>query len=253
MNSNNADLNLKDPKPFRSAYRNVIKNLIVFLRKRGWHATAMIFGTLLIETWQSIKSGCACPLGWKKNFNYHNLNPLTITADQAAKPPTLLIHGNFHNQSAWLHLAKKLNKRNVGPVYTVNLPHGAITDHDYAIISNKIEQIQSHYKQHNQDKIKINVVGHSRGGFVAYKMAWRNDRIGKVIKVGSVLDQEEIDRLQNAVEIRNSIYEITGRHDVLVRGESLCHPNQLATSNTGHLGLLYCNRTQEQIIQWLSN
>lgn len=247
-----------------TAYTNMIHKFIQFLKKHNWFVTSMVLGTFLIEPWQAIKAGFMNPTSWKKHFNYYNMNPIVLTEGQSKQQPILLIHGNYHNQSAWISLAKKLKLSYFGPVYTVNLPNGSITQKDFEIVQKKIEQIKSQYKQFNVNDIKINLVGHSRGGAVANLIAWttcrenklfwnRSNDIGKIIKIGSVLDQEEVNEHNNRYsDFNERVYEITSKFDVLETDQSLCPLNHTEIVNSGHLGLLSSTKTHERIIQWLS-
>lgn len=225
----------------------------------------MILGTLLLEPWQAIKSALMSLALLKPHFDFYNTNPVTLTKEQSNKQPILLIHGNYHNESAWISLAKKLKSSNLGPVYTVRLPNGDVTDKDFEILNKKTEQIKAQYKKFNVNNIKINLVGHSRGGFLAGRMAWtalkgdgkrhwaRSEDIGKVVTIGSVLDQEEINAIQGQdANFGNRICEITGKYDVLITDQSLLPVNCKEVIDSGHLGLLYSDRTHRRVIQALS-
>lgn len=251
---------------FGFAYYNSVQKLVNYLWKHHWRATTVVLGTLLLEPWQAIKSSLAYPYNWKSHFNFYNLNPKRITEKQAKKRPILLIHGNFHNQSAWLELAKKFKELDLGPSYTVNLPSGNITDQDYTIIRDKLKEIKEQYKQYGVEDVIIDIVGHSRGGFLAQKMAWtskelngkvywnRAEDIGKVIKVGATLDQEETSSLKRLDPTFNErVYEITGLHDVITTTPSLRPASHQKIVTTGHLALLYSPLTHQSIINWLLN
>lgn len=247
------------------AYNNAIRKLVEFLDKHQWHATAMVIGTVLQEPWESIKAGFLCLANWKSHFNFYNMNPTTLTEEQLKKQPILLIHGNYHNQSGWLSLAKHLEASKLGPVFTANTLHGDISDADYDIIQRKIDEIKAQYHQHNIRNVKINVVGHSRGGCIAHQMAWttlmedgkrywtRSEDIGKVIKIGSILAQEEIVSIEKCdPNFRERVYEITGKYDILSNAQSSLPANRKVTVPSGHLGLLSSPETPQHVIQWLS-
>ncbi len=239
-------------------YRKLIRKMICFLRERQWKAAAVMFGTMLLEPLHAIKAGFATPLGWRKRFNFYQFNPGSVTSEQAQKRPILLIHGNYHNQSAWLDFAKKLAATNfgLGPIYTINLPSGEITNNDYDCLDEKINSIKGQYCHYGYGDTKIDIVGHSRGAYLA-QMAIKNilglsNYIGKLIKIGSILDKENFDliRRQNPVLI-NHIYEIRGLKDCIECGKSLLPQRQRLDVDSGHLGLLYLSKTHEQIIEWL--
>ncbi len=245
-------------------YKDAIQNFILFLAKHKFIVTSMVLGTLLLEPCESIKAAFMIPAGLKKHFNFYNMNPKTLTREQLNKQPILLIHGNYHNQSAWISLVKKLKAENLGPIYTVNLPSGPITDKDYKAIKEKVDEIKSQYKRYNIHNIKINVIGHSRGGFLAAQIASTvlgkgkkcsevgSENFGKVIKIGSVLNQSAISSIQEEdLDFCDRVYEITGKYDALVTGQSLLPASHTKMVNSGHLGLLYSAKTHHHVIQML--
>ncbi|MBS0626069.1 MAG: hypothetical protein JSS32_08475 [Verrucomicrobia bacterium] len=225
---------------------------------------AAALGTLLIEPGPALRSGLSFPLTWKKQFVYHTLNPKKITLEQAQKRPILMIHGNYDRQTAYLPLAKKLKTADVGPIYTISLPSGAITKTDYQLLSEKIAEIKAQYSEHGVDDPKIDLIGHSRGGHLAQSITWaeeladgdryyRRERaqdIGKVITLGSVLDQEEIDRYRKIdPNFDDQTFEIVGKYDILVTAPSLVKTG--IAVDTGHLGILHSDTAHRQIIEWL--
>jgi len=203
----------------------------------------------------------------KKDFNYYNLNPKALDEKYADQEPILLIHGNYHNQSAWLSLTHKLKKENFGPVYTVNLPGGCVTEADDNIIKNKIEHIQSQYAKLNRPDVKINLIGHSRGGYMAHRCAYKitiegkvyfrhsaelKKEIGKVISIGTVVDEYDINNCQRSdPDFNKRYFEITGDNDILARESSLLSDTQKKAIPVGHLELIYNQDTHQQIIHWL--
>jgi hypothetical protein len=246
-----------------NAYRNAIKAFVKFLQKHNWFVTSLILGTLLTEVWQALKAAFFMPANWKKHFNFYNLNPTTLSETQAQKPPVLLLHGNFHDQTAWLSFAKKLKESSLGPVYSVNFPSGKCTDKDYEILNKKVREIKAQYKQLGVDNIQINLVGHSRGGHLAYCYSWirnegekayweKNKDIGKVIKIGSVLVQEDLDCIEKIDSTsKDRLYEIRGEYDILDDKKSVLPSDNQRTVATGHLGLLYSPEVHHQVIDWL--
>src|ERR1700722_825929 len=170
-------------------YRDSIRSFVELLTRASLNLPAMVLGTFLSEPLQALRAGVLCPFGWMQAFHFHNLNPHEVAEEHKSLRPILLIHGDYHNQSAWLTLASFLKRENIGPVYTVNLPNGPITDVDYRILNKKVDEI---IKKHPQ-KIQIDIVGHSRGGDIAYDFALQRPQdIRKVIKMGSILTQENL-------------------------------------------------------------
>jgi len=244
-----------------AVYLRVISALVEFLFKHGWSTTAMVAGTFLTEPLQALKAALLLPLGWKRHFNFYHLNPKNITKEEAEKRPILLLHGNFHNQSAWIFFAKKLKGANLGPVYTLNLPSGSFSEEDRKRVNEKIAEIQGQYKKWGKENIQIDLVGHSRGAALARYMAlaqdsWHFDKGGTFSFLHDrALKREEIGKVicigcpAPAWHSVDYIYEITGEWDVFEQDPALL-PRQFKT-NAGHLGLLYSPPAQAKVIEWL--
>lgn len=254
-------------KRISNCYREAIRTFVRFLQRHNFFVTSLVLGTLLLETGTALRAGFCAPASWKKHFNFYNMNPKAITEEQSKKSPILLIHGNYHNQSAWLSLAKKLKDQNLGPVYTVNLPNGNFTDKDFEITFKKIEEIKRHYSHWGVKNIKIDLVGHSRGGAIATLLSteryvksskessnwgrYQND-FGKVIHIGNVFDNSDISYLKKyQPELLKRHFEIVGKYDVLEDEPSQLDDAHKLTVDTGHLGLLYSKTAHDQLISWL--
>jgi predicted alpha/beta hydrolase family esterase len=129
----------------------------------------------------------AIPMALDKNFNLKSFNnyykssvkevmavffaiimfPIDLTAlnpqkSQSKKIPIVLVHGYFHNSSAWFYQREKLKQHIDADVYTINLKN----------VWGTIEQ----HAQHLQKEIRkievatgrsdVFLVGHSMGGYV---------------------------------------------------------------------------------------
>lgn len=245
-------------------YRTTIQRLVGFLKRRGWSDLSSVLGTILVEPWQALKAGLMEAASWKKPFNFYGMNPQVLTEEHLKRRPLLLIHGNYHNQAAWLSLAKTFQAHALGPLYTVNLPSGLITQKDYQLIQSKIEEIQAQYQHHHVDRVKIDLIGHSRGAFLAFRLAWtipkerghrmwqRNEAISHVIKMGSTLNLREIEKLQEVdPHFRDRLYELVGTQDILEPKPSLLSPQHQKIIETGHLKMLTSLEAHETILQWL--
>ena len=226
-----------------------------------------ILCTLILEPLAIMQASGTYHLGWKKDFHYEGSNPIFITQEQAKKNPILLLHGDLHNQSAWLSLAKKLQTADVGAVYTLNLPHHLLTNRDFELINAKIETIKSQYAHQGRTDVKINLVGHSRGAKIAYYLgidpkAWKikkgkliltgqpvalREDIGTIIKLGYPTSEWEVQHFG----ILKNVYDITGNRDMIVKHPSALPQDHQMIVNAGHLGVLYDDQVQEQIIKWL--
>lgn len=246
-----------------------IERIVQKLKKQGRGYLAALVATLCFEFKHVLKSARVYFHGKRRKFQYHGLNPTTITKTQAAKNPILLLHGNYHNQSAWLELAQKIHKADPErPIYTLNMPVGYIVPKHYTLINRKIKSIQRQYERWGTIP-PIHLIGHSMGGFLAQLIGLtrgtlkhlngiRHD-IGKIILLGSVFNEKQCKSfrpLQKNSEYKNRIYQIDGKYDLLVdkevRQTSTILPQNFLEVPCGHLGLLHSNRVHNQIMKWLN-
>lgn len=139
------------------AYKKRIVEFVKFLDNHHWYVTSMVIGTLLSETREVLKSVFLWPSYWKKDFDFYGLNPKILSKEQRKENPVLLIHGNYHNPTAWLDLAKKLKEQYKGPIYTISLPNGDITSHDLDLVNKKMSDIAHQYQ--GADSLSFNIIG----------------------------------------------------------------------------------------------
>lgn len=217
--------------------------------------------TWIHEPKTNIKAALTFLLGVKKKFNFYNLNPI-ITESNAVKNPILLLHGNYHNQSAWLSLAKILQKNNIGPVFTVNLHNGPVTEKDQWIVDEKVNSIKQQYYHLGRKDVRIHLVGHSRGALLAFLYSldqdnnkknviqnWRED-IGRIIRMGHPTTIEEKQIL--ATPLLNSLFDIVATRDKIVTRESSLSDEQKFIINCGHLELLYSKQAHQIVLNLLN-
>ena len=126
-----------------------------------------------------------CALNYFRNLEKKDLKEPT----QAQKTPLLLIHGLYHNSSAWSFFKKELSKQSVGPIFTINLnnPFGSIVEHAQKVQA-KIDQIKALTLRND-----IVLVGHSMGGLVACQYAFnpdvnKNTEVKQIITLGTPLE-----------------------------------------------------------------
>lgn len=247
-------------------YLNVIRKLVVFIVKYKWMLIAGALGSLLTEPWASIKSGFLNLANLKKDFHFYNMNPLVLTEEQQKHNPILLLHGDYHNQTAWLSFAQNHKAKNLQqPLFTVNLPAGEMTHVDDEIIHRQIDKIKELYKKYNINNVKIDIVGHSRGSDLSQRIAWtvidkdgkrnwkRSEDIGKIVKIGGVLKKEEIVEIEKLEpDFATRVLEISGKYDILEPDPSSLKPNHWAIINCGHVELLFSREMHQRVFQWLS-
>jgi hypothetical protein len=257
---------------FRRFYDRLIYRFVKFLRKHC-NLFGLVTATFLTEPLSALRSGIMLPYGWKRHFNYYGLNPKSLTKEQLAQDPVLLIHGNFDNQRAWLRLAQKLQDEGI-PAFTVNLPSGKITRRDKDLLEKKWAEIRNLYR--DRDDLLINVVGHSRGACLAVMMGvniagWSIGRkgrmstdlstlrkrrdIGKIIQIAQhfVLNDFQ-NSLADSVKIDDRIYTIRGSRDVLAPlDDNFSESSRKFVYEFGHLGLLFSDEVDQKIIEILKN
>ena len=221
------------------------------------------------EPIHSLRASIYYLLGYLEPFCFYQMNPHKIRPSQVKKRAILLIHGNFHNQSAWIALAKSLTQSNLGPIYTVNLNPGPLTEADREVINAKIAEIRSQYDVHGA-KVVIDIIGHSRGSEMAFLTALEDNcwqissgfkkitsekvsfkpEIGRVIRVGTPTDDEEKNALPR--DLLDRIYEIDASNDSFVLQKSQVKKTNRILVDTGHLGLLFSPTVHRQILLWLT-
>lgn len=228
------------------------------------------YAILRYEFFYAFMIAITIPIGWKQSFNFFELNPLTLTKAQSQKRPTLLLHGVLHNQGIWLYLAKTLQSRDLGPIFTMNIPFSITSiknsiENSFYAIDKKIIAIQQLYLKWSAEPISINIVGYSAGALFAYftsldQTCWSfdstsgfpwpsrsmisNPNIHTVICIGS--------RLHPSMP---NMYEIVGEEDILVPpllDETLQNEGKQKTVRCGHLNLLFSTITIDHIFQILS-
>lgn len=244
-------------------HQKLVKKLSNFLHNHELHMLRMIVCTLVAEPVDSISCAFRMQQGVGTMNNY-GLNPVKLTDIQAQYPPLLCIHGNFHNQSAWLPLAEYFQKNEYpGAIFTLNLPAGKFTHADSKLINQKIESIMSCYKEANvpEEKIKLNLIGHSRGATLAYYAGFKNFEttethirhkladntlINKTILIGNTISAHPDYR-------KSKPTYINGRYDTLLFFKS--SPEEIGGSlhNTGHLGLLSNSDVLEECYSTIVN
>lgn len=230
-------------------YRRAIEQLVASHAHSPAGMIVNVIGGVLLEPLSTLRTLLNKVFTWRQTFHSEKLNPLTLNIEQSAKPPILLIHGNLLDQSSWLPLTDRLNKEKLGPIFTVNLPSGHITNKDIQLLENKIAHIQGVYRLSGFTPRPIDIIGHSRGGELAKRIALSGSPIRKVIKLGSVLTQSEAQSLkQDHPHFQSHVFELLGKYDIFTPKTSYI---QHQTIDTGHMGLLYSRKAHDQMIKWL--
>lgn len=256
----------KISKKIEEVYQQFVKAVMSFFSAIHLPLVGKIMGAILGEPIVLLKTFLYYPFGMPNPCKYNNMNPETISERQAQKKPILLIHGNFHNPSAFFALVDKITRSDLGPVYSVHLEHGGLKQADLERINDKITRIGEQYRQHGYEA-KIDLIGHSRGAVLAFLTGISdreiteggtplfghdnatNQAIGKVIRLGTNTCSYYRD---NAPEqYLDQVYEVYGTRDALIDTPSQADPSHQCSVNTGHFGVLYSNEAHSQIINWL--
>ena len=254
-------------------YLLCVKSLVLYLRSFGWKITAAVTASFLGEPICNFMASVCYLLGLVKPFRFYDLNPKEITKEQAEKRPIILIHGNYSNPSNWLSFAKELKKHDLGPVYTVYLNSGNLTEKDVTIINRKMDEIRVHYSSYGKKPV-FDLVGHSRGAEMAFlmgldKKCWKisdsgkisiskeqysiNPSIGKIVRLGLSTSKTWLSHIKP--DLLSKLHEVDGEYDIIREDDeysSLDSKHKLVVS-CGHLGVLYTKQAQSQVVNWLTS
>jgi pimeloyl-ACP methyl ester carboxylesterase len=240
-----------------------IKNPALTLPTRWVFITAWFFES--IYNWLFFCCVCATPIP---------LKPLnTSHTDQT---PILLVHGYAFNQLGWLRFRHLLSKKNVGPIYTLNL---GSPFSDIETLSQHLQtKIDSIFEETEINEIIL--IGHSMGGLVSAHYAEhlaKPDTVKAIITLGTPFAGTWLAVFgygKNALQMRpestflktltqkiqqSSIpyYHVTSKMDNGIIPWDSALPTstdlqkQCIVENTGHLGLLISAQIIQQVIAWI--
>ncbi len=94
---------------------------------------------------------------------YSTTVPLRYLDPEAAATPIILLHGYFHNRSAFLVMRRALRRFGFRAVDTMN----------YNVVGNTVEEVAAQLAQHVEEVLegtgatRVHLVGHSLGGLIA--------------------------------------------------------------------------------------
>lgn len=211
-------------------------------------------------------------IGQTKNFNFHGLNPQRIPNPH--KPAILLLHGDKHNQSGMLPLAKYLSKADVGSLFTVNLDYSETypAKHRHQLTT-RILEIKELY---DQDELRLIIVGHSKGAIEAAHLAFCEDRtpgvkIEKIISIAGrlkVVNSSFRSCHQRLVPLIHKIYRAIKRNftvpfyniagdldwnapvEAMIINDSSKHA--CVIPNQSHMSILFAEETHKKVLEYIS-
>jgi len=192
--------------------------------------------------------------------------------------PVVLVHGYFNTGSVWAYIQRGLAKREIGPVFTVDLgnPFHSIEEH-VETLATKISQIEK-----ETGRKDIILIGHSMGGVVSALYATQKGSLGKVtdvITLGSPLSGTRVAKIGLGANARDMelnsplcqevqalirsnqtirFYHVASKTDILVMPYSSAwidgpRHQKLIVSGIGHVSLVFSPRILRQIVEWIRN
>ncbi len=235
-----ATLNQSKPHEVNeSAYIGQVKHFTYYLQQHDLMTTSFVVAAFAAEPLNAIVSGLRMPRGMKREFHAYGANPTELTPTEAQKPPTLLLHGYKHNQSAFIPMLRYFAKRHYnGPIFTVNLQ----SDNEVLrqrTIDQKLDEIDALYREQGviprpgEPHIRGVIIGHSLGADEAVLLEKRDSTQRRLVLLGALkhssrpLPQVYFNAVPDVIlslpsEVMDPIIPVGEVHQV----------------DTGHLGLL---------------
>lgn len=254
---------------------NLRNRFLNYLYKNERNGALAFFSILFFDFVEYIKYGFRALFGYKRHFNYYGLNPTELTDEQLAHDPVILLNGSYINQSTWFTLASALSKEETGykgPVFTLNLNHGAYCQEDVDTIESKLDEIKALYTVDGDEvDIATHLVGFSRGAWLAYYMS-RNQNNWYTTDGGGIRSKEDIENVEYRSDIGRVImlgggakphgYDsnpiiadkfryIEGENDMVMGAIGLDDDHTVCV-NSGHAGLVNHNDAHRSICGWLN-
>ena len=232
-------------------YRSAVRFFCEMLFNCGLEMIALTLSTWLTEPCAALYAAIWYPLGWQENFNHYGLNPTEITAAEVNRRAIILIHGRYSNPSTFLDLAKHFQERGIGPVYTIKTYHYDVTEADVQIVKDKFEEIAAQYAAHGAACPGFDLVGHSRGAWVATKTLERDDRVARVFRIANPTQAHELEVLPP--DKRERIYDVRAGDDIIfLEAQSALPPHRVHHVPSGHLGAVHHSSSVEHLCHHLS-
>ena len=232
-------------------YKYAVASSVQFLRRMEWLWTASVVGALLWEPREAIRAGSALSVGKEEAFHHFGMNPTSLKKWQEGRTPVLALHGKNGNQGMFLKMGEYFERNKLGPLFTVNLCSGELTEKNRKIVDQKIVEIQALYGR----DVKIDLLGYSLGaeealysalpngsytiheGYCYQTQSWSKWRpeVNRVIRIGSMTLKDEWDHLSDSM--KEMLWEIRGFDDIHMPEPSFSH-NRVEIDGVGHVGLV---------------
>ncbi|MCB1109820.1 MAG: hypothetical protein KDK64_02475 [Chlamydiia bacterium] len=242
-----------------SLYRHVVAAGVQFLRHYEWFWAANVMGALLWEPRASIAAGMDMDRGKGEALRDFGMNPTTLPSWQQGRTPILALHGKNGTQGTFLKMGTYFEAHQLGPLFTVNLSEGELTEADREVIDRKIEEIREICGDQ-----PIDLLGYSRGaeialyaaldqesyriheGYCYQTQAWTSWRpeVRRVVRMGSMMTEGEWNYLSPTMQ--ESVWEIRGLDDIHMP-EPSCAIHKVEVEGVGHVGLTSSPEVFEQL------
>ena len=228
-------------------------------------STWIFFKSYLLEIFCTIMTVFLLPIKY-----------LPFRPKEAGRRPILLVHGYLHNQTAWIWLRRELEKKGLGPIYSLNLsPPFASIPHLSEKLAKKVNSILEETECSN-----VILIGHSMGGLVSSfftEYLADKDQVSRVITIASPFHGTRLAALgrgHNVAEMvpnsafleelrqricasKTPYYLVASKLDNIVVPWSSAVIEEsgiqrLVLNNLGHLSLLISPVVADQIVEWIN-
>ncbi len=204
-----------------------------------------------------IRAGVNMAMGRREG----RVNPKSLDEKDVERTPTIFIHGQGHDASAWHGLDDEIK----GPIYAID--YQGMRD-GLQVLEGAVRRIRGEYARNGIENVQVNLVGHSLGGIIAAEFLRLHPEMVKgVITVGSRLKpmgkvgyegiRTHLNMLQGWLEHSKGnipLFNVAASHDWLVPQEAVlvgASKWQRVMPKTSHLSVLYSKDTHRLIGQLL--
>lgn len=261
-----------DLRPLLSQIYTGIETLAKLVRSQTITQIALKALTAIQEGKALAKAIFLYNYGKSEDFHFHGLNPKHVVKQE--QPAILFLHGDRHNQSAALPLARYLENANIGAMFTVNLEYN--DENPDAHREKIVKKILKIKKIYNQKELKLILAGHSKGAIEGAHLAFcaqkiQGVHIEKVISIAGRLKvvpgrwrnchptlQPLVNKVYQAIKNRPSepvLYTIAGDSDWNAPIEAMLVSNSLKHSHTlrnhSHVSILFAKEAHEKVLEFI--
>lgn len=235
----------------------LVREGVAWLRSKECPDLASIWGSLAAEPVKTMRLAC-----WSARPSAL-LDPSSLSREQQGLNPILFVHGKWGSGGQFGPLIEVLQGSGLAgrPLFSVELPdRGRFSEGDHSKLWGRIEAIYALYPEGQREQLRLDLVGYSRGAEVVSQAVFEEvfidfgkelrlrSGIGRVVLVGSPLSS----RLPNDTRLPESLLEVDGEWDILVKGRSvLLGKQRYNVPRCGHCGLFLSEESLGQIVSWL--